>query len=138
MRYPAIILAFITLLSHASAQSINTEFGKNRVQYHDDFTNWWEYETENFITYWYGKARFVAQPTLQIAEMDHDEIQRVLEHRINDKIEILVYVDISDLKQSNIGTEETFVSKTGETKIVGNRMFMYFDGNHQYLRDKIR
>jgi hypothetical protein len=138
MRYPTIILAFLTLMSHASAQSINTEFGKNRVQYHDDFTNWWEYETENFITYWYGKARFVAQPALQIAEMDHDEIQRVLEHRINDKIEILVYVDIADLKQSNIGTEETFVSKTGETKIVGNRMFVYFDGNHQHLREKIR
>ncbi len=136
------IIIFTTLLVTAvfglTAQSINTEFGKNRVQFHDDFNNWWEYETENFITYWYGKARLIAQPTIQIAEMDHESIQRVLEHRMNDKIEIIVYVDISDLKQSNIGTEETFTNKTGETKIVGNRMFVYFDGNHQNLREKIK
>lgn len=121
-----------------SSQSINTEFGKNRVQYHDDFNNWWQYETTNFITYWYGKGKLIAQPTIQIAEMDHDVIQKVLEHRINDKIEIIVYTDISDLKQSNIGTEETFTNKTGETKIVGNKMFVYFDGDHHQLRKKIR
>ncbi|MGB4958135.1 MAG: hypothetical protein WBO36_01600 [Saprospiraceae bacterium] len=134
-------LLFILLTSSSlcvNGQSINTEFGKNRIQFHDDFNNWWEYETENFITYWYGKARFIAQPTIQMAEIDHDAIQKVLEHRMNDKIEIIVYVDVSDVKQSNIGTEETFISKTGETKIVGNKMFVYFDGNHQNLRHKIR
>src|SRR5690606_9092252 len=57
---------------------------------------------------------------------------------INDKIEILVYLDISDVKQSNIGTEETFVNRTGETKIIGNKMFVYFDGNHLNLREKIK
>lgn len=131
-----IVVSFV--IFDGSAQSINTEFGKNRVQYHDDFNNWWQYESANFITYWYGKGRFIAQPTIQIAEMDHDAIQKVLEHRINDKIEIIVYTDISDLKQSNIGTEETFTNKTGETKIVGNKMFVYFDGDHNQLRKKIK
>ena len=131
-------LVYIIIAISVNAQSINTEFGKNRVQYHDDFNNWWQYETENFITYWYGKGRFIAQPVIQMAEMDHDAIQKVLEHRMNDKIEIIVYVDISDLKQSNIGTEETFTNKTGETKIVGNKMFVYFDGNHHNLRQKIK
>jgi hypothetical protein len=132
------VIAFVFITFGLQAQSINTEFGKNRVQFHDDFNNWWEYETPNFITYWYGKGRFIAQPVLQLAEMDHDEIQNILEHRMNDKIEIIVYVDVSDLKQSNIGTEESFNNKTGETKIVGNKMFVYFDGNHQNLRQKIK
>jgi len=135
-----IFLSFIfisSFLFEVNGQSINTEFGKNRVQYHDDFKNWWQYESENFITYWYGKARLVGIPTMQIAEKNHDRIQKVLEHRINDKIEIIVYTDVSDLKQSNIGTEEAFVNKTGETKIVGNKMFVYFDGNHQNLVKKI-
>lgn len=131
-----LFLVMITLCS--KTQSINTEFGKNRVQYHDDFNDWWEYESENFITYWYGKARFIAQSTILTAEYDHNDIQKVMEHRMNDKIEIIVYVDISDLKQSNIGTEETFTNKTGETKIVGNKMFVYFDGNYQNLRKKIK
>jgi hypothetical protein len=133
------VVFFIALIHFSGlAQSINTEFGKNRVQYHDDFTTWWQYETQNFITYWYGKSRNVAVHTIQLAEQDHNEIQKLLEHKINDKIEIIVYLDISDLKQSNIGTEETFVNKTGETKIIGNKMFVYFDGDHQNLRLKIR
>ncbi len=132
-----LLLVFGCILQ-SKGQSINTEFGKNRIQYHDDFKNWWQYESENFVTYWYGKAKLVAIPTLQIAEKYHDDIQKVMEHRINDKIEILVYVDISDLKQSNIGTEEVFINRTGETKIVGNKMFVYFDGNHQNLQAKIK
>ena len=97
-----------------NGQSIATEFGKNRVQYHDDFHKWWSYETENFITYWYGKARNIGQAVVQMAEMDHDEIQSIIDHRINDKIEIIVFTDLSDLKQSNIGIEETFEGESGE------------------------
>jgi len=120
------------------SQSINTEFGKNRIQYHDDFNNWSRYETENFITYWYGKSRNIAQPTIQLAELDHDEIQRILEHTVSDKIEIIVYIDVNDQKQSNIGLEQAFTSRAGTTKIQGNKMFVYFDGDHLNLRKQIR
>ncbi|MEM9546454.1 MAG: hypothetical protein AAGA77_10810 [Bacteroidota bacterium] len=139
MRYilPIAVLILTSIVS-VSGQSINTDFGKNRVQHHDDFNNWWRYETENFITFWYGKGRNIAEPVIQMAELDHDEIQNIMEHRTNDKLEIIVYTDISDLKQSNIGLEETFTSKAGKTKIVGNKMFVYFDGNHNNLRVQIR
>ncbi len=119
-------------------QSIRTEFGKNRIQYHDDFNKWWEYETENFIVYWYGKGRNVAQSAIQIAEYSHSDIQDIVEHRINDKIEIIVYTDLSDLLQSNIGTEETFETRNDETKVIGSRIFVYFDGNHQNLKRQIK
>jgi len=139
MRYILLLTSiFIVSTTNLFGQSINTEFGKNRVQHHDDFNNWWRYETENFITFWYGKGRNIAEPVIQMAELDHDEIQNIMEHRTNDKLEIIVYTDITDLKQSNIGLEETFTSKTGETKIVGNKMFVYFDGNHNNLRVQIR
>ena len=120
------------------AQAIKTEFGKNRVQHHQDFKNWLSYETENFIVYWYGKGKNIAQSVIQMAEMDHDEIQNIMEHRFNNKIEIVVYLDVTDMKQSNIGVESVFENETGQTKIVGNKMFVYFDGNHQNLRTKIR
>lgn len=120
------------------AQAINTPFGKNRVQYHNDFDAWTRYETENFVTYWYGKSRNIAQPVIQMAEMDHDEVQKVLEHTISDKIEIIVYIDLSDLKQSNIGLEEAFTNTAGRTKIQGHKMFVYFNGNHLDLRKQIR
>jgi hypothetical protein len=134
------ILLFLCLfvVGNLMAQSIDTEFGKNRVQYHDNFKYWSKYETDNFIVYWYGKGRFIAQAAIQIAEMDHDEIRKLIEHKMNDKIEIVVYMDLSDLKQSNIGMEQAFVSKTGETKIVGNKLFVFSDGNHQNLRRQVR
>lgn len=132
------IVGFMMAFVVVQGQSINTPFGKNRVQYHDDFKNWWQYESSNFVTYWYGKASKTARTTILMAEMDNQSIQEALEHRINDKIEIIVYTDITDLKQSNIGTEEIFTNQTGETKIAGNKMFVYFDGNHLNLRQKIR
>jgi hypothetical protein len=121
-----------------SGQSIRTEFGKNRVQYHDDFSKWNMYETENFIVYWYGKGRNVAQASVQIAEYVHPEIQDLVEHRINDKIEIIVYTDLSDLLQSNIGNEEVFETTHEATKVIGSRIFVFFDGNHLNLQRRIR
>lgn len=137
---PKVLLTILCLsvTTWVTGQSVYTEFGKNRVQYHDDFKDWWMYETENFVTYWYGKGRNIAQSVIQIAEHDNDEIQGILEHRFNDKIEIVVYVDVTDMKQSNIGAEETFASTSGRTTILGNKMFVSFNGDHQQLRLQIR
>ncbi len=130
-----LILLFPLILG---GQSINTNFGKNRVQYHDDFNKWDKYETENFISYWYGKSRNIGQSAAQMAELDHDEIQRILEHRLNKKIELVVYVDLSDVKQTNLGNEDSYHSKNNVTQVVGNKMFVYFDGDHRHLRKQIR
>jgi len=121
------------------AQSgIETEFGKNRIQHHDDFDDWYMYETQNFVNYWYGKARNVGQITLSLAEYDFRSIESILEHKLNDKIEIICYTDISDLKQSNIGIDEVFISRNDRTTVLGNRVFVYFDGDHNHLRRQIR
>ena len=133
-----VLLFLVAFTSAIYAQSIRTEFGKNRVQYHDDFSKWWMYETENFVVYWYGKGRNVAQTAVQIAELEHPKIQNFVEHRINDKIEIVVYTDVSDLLQSNIGNEETFETRNDATKVIGSRIFLYFDGNHRNMELKIK
>lgn len=136
----AYLLIFLTagIAQGLYAQGTQVEFGKNRVQYHRDFDEWSKYESDNFITYWYGEGRFIGQAVVQFAEYDFNSIQRVLEHRMNEKIQIIVYTDLTDLKQSNIGTEETFTNTGGQTKIVGNKVFVYFDGNHNNLRREVR
>lgn len=138
LRIIYIVSIIILAASPAFTQRIESEFGKNRIQYHDDFNSWRMYETENFITYWYGKAQNIAIPTFQIAEKYHDEIQDIMEHRMNDKIQIIVYTDISDFKQSNIGLEDIFTSEDKMTKVVGNKMFIYFKGDHQQLVRDVR
>ncbi|HFA49490.1 MAG TPA: hypothetical protein ENJ95_10800 [Bacteroidetes bacterium] len=131
--FPLLLLAVLS-----TGQTTQTEFGKNRVQYSDQFKEWSEYESRNFITYWYGDGRLVGQSVVQMAEYDFYEIQGILEHRMNDKIEIIVYTDLTDLKQSNIGSEEAFVNTGGQTKIVGNKMFVHYNGDHNDLRRQIR
>ena len=98
------LLLILSLLGAGQVvgQSIITPFGKNRVQYHNDQFKWSRYETENFMTYWYGKSRYISQSVIQMAELDHEEIQKILEHTLGEKIEIIVYTDLSDLKQANI------------------------------------
>ncbi len=136
--YPLLFLFLSVSTNTVFGQGTQIEFGKNRVQFHQDFGEWVYYESANFITYWYGEGRNIGQATVQMAELDFDYIQNILEHRMNDKIEIIVYTDITDLKQTNIGSEETFVNTGGQTKIVGNKIFVHFDGNHQNLRRDIR
>ena len=138
MRLKGLLFIFFLLPAFLMGQGIGEEFGKNRVQYHDDFRQWWMYESENFFTYWYGKSRNVAQAAMQMAEMDYDQIVNAIEHRTNQKIEIVVYTDITDLKQSNIGSEALFSTTAGKTKIVGNKLFVYFNGDHLHLRKQIR
>ncbi len=115
-----------------------TSFGKNRVQYNRQIDEWMLYETANFVTYWYGDARNVAQSALQTAELDFAGVQQMLEHQTTEKIEMLVFSDLTDLKQSNIGETDLFQIRSGETKVVGNKIFVYFDGNHSHLRTQVR
>ncbi|MDX1666601.1 MAG: hypothetical protein R3350_05215, partial [Saprospiraceae bacterium] len=140
MRVCLYLTLSLFLLADVSSFGQATEvlFGKNRVQYHRDFDEWSQYESDNFITYWYGEGRNIGQSVVQIAEYDFEYIQSILEHRMNYKIQIIVYTDLSDLKQSNIGSEEAFTNTGGQTKIEGNKIFVYFDGNHNNLRRQIR
>lgn len=133
------LLSFLPFVFFAlQAQVADVRFGKNRVQYHQDYDEWLQYESDNFITYWYGEGRYIGQFVVQMAEYDFEYIQSILEHRVNDKLEIIVYTDVTDLKQSNIGNEEAFTNLTGQTKIVGNKIFVYFNGDHTNLRKQIR
>jgi hypothetical protein len=143
MRYNVLnFILFASLLLSLSlsgyGQGTVEEFGKNRVQFSDDFKNWNKYESQNFITYYYGKARNIADVVVQIAEANNDDIRRILEYRFNEKIDIIVYANITDFKQSNIGNDDVFRSQAGETTIVGNKMFVYFTGDHLRLKRQIR
>lgn len=122
--------------SAAFGQGINVEFGKNRVQYHD-FT-WSFYQSDNFVTYYYLGGQEIGQFVAQIAERDLPEIERMLDYKINSRMEILVYNDVTDLNMSNIGTGVEFNNIGGVTKILGNKIFVHFNGNHNDLRRQVR
>ena len=151
MRISLLVLLSLVLSVVGWAQTSRVEFGKNRVQFHRDFDEWEKYESDNFITYWYGNNQGVGQAVVQIAEHDFAYIQKMLESRMNEKVQLITYRDITDVKQTNIGAEEVFhlrgnqsltantsyLSGT-EAKFLGNKAFVYFTGDHKDLRRQVR
>ena len=131
----ALLLALLLPLA-ASGQGINVEFGKNRVQYHD-FT-WSFYQSENFVTYYYLGGQEIGKFVAQIAERDLSDIEGVIDYKINTRIEILVYNDVTDLNMSNIGLGLELNNIGGITKIIGNKVFVHFTGDHMELRKQVR
>ena len=131
------VLVVMMMPSSLIGQSEVT-FGKNRVQYNDDLQEWSQYSSDHFTAYFYGKARNTGLAALQMAEMDFEEIQGLIEHQLSARIELIVYTDLTDFNQSNLGVEEAFTSTAGQTKIIGNKMFIFFNGNHRDLYRQVR
>lgn len=139
MRLNYLIISFLLFLTAKSFSQVSSvKFGKNRVQYHDDFSQWSYYQSENVKTYWYGKSRSVGFIAAKIAEKKYPEILDLLEHKINQKIELLVFSDLSDENQSNIGDDEILYNEDELVSIVNSKVFVHYDGNLKTLEQRIR
>ena len=118
-------------------QGTNMEFGKNRVQYRE-FT-WFYYPSENFEVYYYIGGEDLAQYTLVSCERNLKEIQQFFDYTIDEKIEVLSYLNQSEFRQSNLGlTGDDQFNIGGAAKIVGSKMFTYYEGSHELLEKQIR
>lgn len=138
MKFITTLFVLFLATHFAFAQNNTVQFGKNRVQYHQRFDEWMQYESDNFITYWYGNGKNIGQLASQMAEYDFNELLKILKYPINMKVQIIVYQDITDIKQSNIGSEDVFTNVTGNTKILGDKIFVYFNGDHNHFRKQLR
>jgi hypothetical protein len=134
-----IFLIVITGISVINAQTIYTKFGKNRVQYHDDFKDWWSYDTDHYTVYWYGKERNVAKTAMLLSQVSYDDIEEILDYKMNKKINLVIYSSLSELKQSNLGLrEENDYKSPGISKFYENKVMVYFNGDHNDLLRQIR
>ena len=130
----------LMLYMPASGQFYNGSqltFGKNRVQYKDFL--WLYYSFEKFDTYFYRNGQELAQFTARYAQQHIDEIEMKLESTLDDKIQFIIFNNLSDLKQSNIGLmQEQQYNTGGITHIIGKKVFLYFDGSHTDFERQIR
>ena len=134
MNRSLLLLLFISLTYQILvAQNAQETFGKNKVQFSDDQKDWWIYETTNIVYYWYGKSRKVAEFYISIAETENKKIREIFEFHLKDKLELVIYSDLSDLHQSNIDLD-FYLTPTNwneEPKVVNQKILLYFNGNHQ-------
>lgn len=135
--FPVFIFSFLS--SHGQFYNgYQMTFGKNRVQYEQRF--WSFYKWKNHDTYFYLGGQELAIFTGRTAERDLEEIEKLLDYKLDGRIQFVIYNKLGDAKQSNIGleTEDNSGNIGGVTKIVGNKVFLYFMGDHQKLRRQIR
>jgi len=132
----ALTLALIFFSTSLIAQVNTVEFGKNRVQYKK--FKWKYYQTDNFNAYFYENGETIAKYVARIAEKELPEIEKAVEYGLQRRANIAIYNDFDELKQSNIGLNMDWQTTGGITKLVNNKMIIYFDGNHAHLRKQVR
>ncbi len=120
----------------ATGQGTTAEFGQNRVQYKE--FEWSFFESEHFVTYFYLGGQDIGKYSIIYSEAVLQEVETILEFRVNSKIEVIVYNDLSDLNQTNIGIGLDLNNTGGLTKIIENKLFVYFDGDHAHLETQIK
>ncbi len=125
---------FITMETNAQVNTV--EFGKNRVQYQK--FKWKYYQTENFNTYFSQDGLGLGKYVAQIAELELPLIEEFVEYGSQRRINLVVYNNYDEMQQSNIGIGIDWQNTGGVTKLVNNKMIVYFDGNHENLRRQIR
>jgi hypothetical protein len=130
----ACLLVILTLDSTAQVSTV--EFGKNRVQYQK--FNWKYYQTENFNTYFSQDGLGLGKYVAQVAENELSGIEEFVEFGLQRRANIVVYNNFDEMQQSNIGMAIDWQNTGGVTKLVNNKMLVYFDGNHANLRRQIR
>ena len=112
-------------------------FGKNRVQFKNFL--WLYYKFEDFDTYYYLNGKELAQYTAHYAYQEIPKMESKIESRLDKRLQFIIFNNMTDLKQSNIGlmTEESY-NTGGITHIIGSKVFLYFDGNHVNFEEQIR
>jgi hypothetical protein len=120
----------------ASAQVSSVEFGRNRVQYKK--FKWKYYQTSNFNTYFSQNGIELAKYVAQVAEKELPGIEQFVEYGLQRRANIVVYNHFNDLQQSNIGASSDWINVSGTTRLVNNKMVVYFNGDHSDLRRQIK
>jgi hypothetical protein len=130
----ACLLFFAGMESKAQVSTV--EFGKNRVQYQK--FQWKYYQTENFNTYFSQDGLGLGKYVAQIAETELPGLEEFIEYGLQRRINIVAYNNFDEMQQSNIGLGIDWQNTGGMTKLVNNKMLVYFDGNHDNLRRQVR
>lgn len=120
----------------ASAQVPGIKFGQNRVQYKDFIFSY--HPSEHFVTYFYQGGQDIGKYVAKTSEDFYEDMSKKLDVKIKGKTDIIVYNTLEDLNQTNIGIYDPDQNQGGEGKLPSNKIFIYFNGNHEHIDEQIK
>lgn len=118
------------------AQVNAVTFGKNRLQFKK--FKWQYYQTKNFNVYFNEGGQELAKFVAQSAEKELPQLESASEYSLQRRANIILYNNFTDMKQTNIGLDNDLLSNGNVTRLVNNKMVVYYDANHYDLRRQIR
>jgi hypothetical protein len=136
--YIIFLLFFSSVLTKAQFNyGHQMDFGKNRIQYQN--FNWTYFDFERYRVYSYQGGGEISKYVSVSVNKQLPLLEKKLDYQSEEKISILVYNNQNDFKQSNLGLssdEQTNIG--GVTKIIGNKMSVFFNGSHAELDVQIK
>ncbi len=134
-----------TLLFFIVAQNLSAQFyyghqmsfGKSRVQYNDFY--WYFFRYENFDTYFNQQGKALANYVSDYLTEEISRIESFFDYDLDNRIIFIIYNKLTDFRQSNIGlvTGKDDNNTGGVTRIIKNKVFIYFDGDHKSFEQQI-
>ncbi|MGE0566334.1 MAG: TolB family protein, partial [Bacteroidia bacterium] len=113
------------------------DFGKNRIQYQD--FNWTYLDYNKFRVYSYAGGGDIAKYVAVSVKNQMPILEKRLEFQLEDKLNVIVYNNQKDFNQSNLGLNSDESSNIGgTTKMIGDKIFVFFNGSHADLDKQIR
>jgi hypothetical protein len=144
--FMAVVILLAALPAHAQFYNgLNMTFGKNRIQYpksevleSEFFASFYRYD--RYDVYFYPEGRELAEYVSRFAYREMTRMENFFEYSLSKRLIFLVYNRLSDYRQSNIGLvsgrDETNIG--GVTRIIDNKVFLYFDGDYKNFDQQIR
>jgi Tol biopolymer transport system component len=113
------------------------DFGKNRIQY-KDFV-WTYLDFERYRVYSYHGGNEIARYASYSVGKQLAILEKRLDYQVDDKINVIVYNNQGDFKQSNLGlSSDDQTNIGGVTRIVGDKISIFFTGSHADFDQQIR
>lgn len=117
------------------AQQAREVFGKNRIQYKQ--FDWVYLSGENFDVYYYGGRKAAAQQALKFLDSEFDRMTDLLGWAPYFKTRVFLYNSLNDLRQSNMGLNNTVYNVGGETEFIRPYVEVAHLGSEQEFKDEL-
>ncbi|MES2701394.1 MAG: hypothetical protein V4649_02090 [Bacteroidota bacterium] len=116
-------------------------YGQNRIQ-HRKF-EWKFFDTKHFRVYHYDRTgRQLGRYVAEEAENNIAIVEKKLGGQFPARFDIILYNSYDEYRQSNVGLKEEAQeignSRAGSLNLVGDKLVVYFTGEHNDLRHQIR
>jgi hypothetical protein len=133
-----VLLSFLSVSGYAQFYTgSQQQFGKNRIQYRE--FGWQYYKFDRFRIYYYFGGEKLAEYAAQNLDNEINELEKLFDYLIGDEsLEIIIYNTQTDFRQSNFNSTEDDYNVGGQIKTVGNRMYVFFEGDYEKFHKQLR